>query len=118
MLVLKKSIGEGGYSERIVEDLRHAFDGSFSAEPGVIERLGKEWGRWENYGGSGAGRSSRCRFTLSDEGNFWMLRLRKSVFRGEPYHGSLQGVWTREIAVYRDCIAPNGPIYKKMDANR
>jgi hypothetical protein len=118
MLVLKKSPGVKDYGTRIEDDFRLAFDGRFDVEPGVIARLGKEWKRWERLASNEMGLDYRNRFTVSDEGDFWRVRFSKPVFRGEPGYDRLKGTWTEEIAVYRDCIASNGPIYKKRGVNR
>jgi hypothetical protein len=118
MLVLKRSVRERDYADRIGDDFRHAFDGRFYAEPHVIDRLVREWKRWERFASNQPGRECNSRYTLSDEGNFWMARFSKAVFGGYAGQQQLKGTWTHEIVVYRDCIASNGPIYKKMDANR
>ena len=118
MLVLKKSVRERGYADSIGDDLKEAFEGRFRVEPEVMTSLGREWEKWERFASNDPGREYRNRITASDEGNFWWVRFCKSAFNGEPGYDRLKGTWTQEIAVYRDCIAPNGPIYKKRDVNR
>ncbi len=117
MLLLKKSLREKDYGAGIEDDLRHAFDGRFRVEPDIVTSLGMEWDRWERMCPNN-GCEHRDRFTVSDEGNYCMVRFRKSVFWGDPGYERLAGTATKEIAVYRDCIAHNGTIYKRKDVNR
>ena len=95
MLVVKKGIREEDNIYWIKDYIRSVFDGRFDVEPEVITRLGKEWDRWERFAANAPSCKYRRRFTLSDEENFWRLRLHKSVFWGEPKYDSLKGKWTK-----------------------
>jgi len=110
-------MNRNGYRGSSLEELRHAFDGRYRVEPDVLDKLGNEWVQWERSE-PGNGNAHRNGFTVSYEENFCMVRFSKSVFAGGVENENFVGRASRNIAVYRDCIAPNDTIYKKKAMNR
>ena len=102
------------YRGATIGEIRAAFAGRFDVEPDVLEQLGKEWEQWKHSEAPDGG-AYRDSFLVMPEGNFYRVRLNRAVFSGCVDDANFIGRVTEEIIVYRNCMAPNAPIYMKRE---
>lgn len=107
------------YRGSTVEGLKEAFDDRlYRVEPDVFGKLVDEWNGWLKCPRPERRYTNRSSFTVHYNGNYCLVRFEKALLAGEGENKEFIGKKSKNIAVYRGCIAPNDTIYKKKGMNR
>jgi hypothetical protein len=103
---VKKSMGVFQGTGRDFNN-KKAFGGETSIPPGVIETIQKEWDIWVDLKPGSNSHSYRDRWSVTDDGGFYSLQFRKSVFDGGIHEKNFIGFHKRRFKVYPDGVYPD-----------